>query len=381
VEGQVKRVAGLFDQIIACENMELAFERASLGKRRRADVVAFRERLSNNLRRLSIEVCDGTARLGRCNQFVIHDPKRRVITAPCFEERVLHHAIMNICEPVFDRWLIADSYACRRGKGRIAALRRAQGYSRCHSWFLKLDIRQYFDSIPHARLLRRLQRLFKDRPLLELLERIIRSFRGTGKLGVISLQPAIGRNASNGSETVCLGIAHEEVGTGIPIGSLTSQHFANFYLGWLDRFIKEKLRAKGYVRYMDDMLIWGDSGAELRRLLERIRLFVSDELGLQLKDSPYVNRSVHGVDFLGVRIFPSRLVLNRRSRIRFRRKLLQLECGAIRGEVTDLELQQRAGSLFEFTQAGGLASWCFRQKVLQQVAATVARLGPVHPGR
>lgn len=134
----MKRVAGLFDQIITIENMELAYERASLGKRSRTDVIAFREHLQDNLRRLSIEVCDGIVRLGRCNQFVIHDPKRRVITAPCFEERVLHHAMMNVCEPVFDRWLIADSYACRRGKGRIAALQRAQHYSRRHRWCLKL---------------------------------------------------------------------------------------------------------------------------------------------------------------------------------------------------------------------------------------------------
>ncbi len=377
----MKRVAGLFDQIITIENMELAYERASLGKRSRTDVIAFREHLQDNLRRLSIEVCDGIVRLGRCNQFVIHDPKRRVITAPCFEERVLHHAMMNVCEPVFDRWLIADSYACRRGKGRIAALRRAQHYSRRHRWFLKLDIRQFFDSIPHARLLSRLQQLFKDRPLLELFARVIFSFRGTGQFGAVVLPPSGDLRTPNGHAKHSLKKASEGGGRGIPIGSLTSQHFANFYLGWLDRFVKEKLRAKGYVRYMDDMLIWGDSSGELRHLLEHIRLFVSDELGLQLKDSPYVNRTVHGVDFLGVRVFPSRLVLNRRSRLRFRRKLLQLECAAIRGEVTDLELQQRAGSLFEFTRAGGLASWCFRQKVLQQVAATVARLGPVHPGR
>jgi hypothetical protein len=369
VEVLVKRVNGLFDRIIAFENLENAFERASTGKRNRPEVVTFGRDLQVNLRRISAELCDGTMPLGRFNQFVIHDPKRRIITAPCFAERVVHHAIMNVCEPVFDRWLIGDSYACRRGKGRIAALHRAQAFSRRRTWFLKLDIRRYFDSIPHFELVSRLHRVFKDRPLLDLLQRIILVFPG-------SREPSM---ALADSSQLCPG--QSGIRRGIPIGSLTSQHFANFYLGWFDRFAKEQLRVKGYVRYMDDMLIWGDSGWELRKALDVIRPFLSEALGLELKASPYVNRCVHGVDFLGVRLFPNRMVLNRRSRLRFQRKLLHLELAAIRGEITELELQQRAGSLFEFTRAGGVASWCFRQKVLQTVAATVARLEPVHPGR
>ena len=185
--------------------------------------------------------------VGRFSQFVIHDPKERIITAPCFAERVLHHAVMNVCEPKFEQWLINDTYACRVGRGQGAALSRAQQFARRFPFFLKIDVRKYFDSISHEILLSRLDLLFKDRRLLDLFERIVHSFRGN-------------------------------LGRGLPIGSLTSQHLANFYLGWFDRYAKETLRLKGYVRYMDDMALWADSseGTQNRPcLLARISQDVS----------------------------------------------------------------------------------------------------------
>jgi hypothetical protein len=123
------------------------------------------------------------------------------------------------------------------------------------------------------------------------------------------------------------------------------------------------------------------SRGEMRASLAHISQFLSDDLRLTLKPTPYWNRSVHGVDFLGVRVFPSRLVLNRRSRVRFRRKLRALELALARGEIGELEMQQRATSLVEFTEAGGLASWNFRRKVLESLAAAVDRLEPGEPGR
>ena len=203
---------------------------------------------------MSEAIREGTFPVGRFQQFLIRDPKERVITAPCFDERVLHHGIMNVCEPVLDRWLIDDTFACRAGKGREAAILRAQHFTRHNGWFLKLDVRKYFDSVPHARLMHFLERRFKDRRLLELLHRIIAAYRG-------------------------------ELGIGLPIGSLTSQHFANFYLGWLDRYVKENLRLGGYVRYMDDMLLWHD---DRRRLEEAQRLcsgFAAEKLSLEFKPS------------------------------------------------------------------------------------------------
>jgi RNA-directed DNA polymerase len=210
----MRRVANLFDQIPEPENLRRAFHKAGRGRRGQAVVRQFAASLDQRIAVMSAAIRGGTFPVGRFQQFVIRDPKERVITAPCFDERVLHHGIMNVCEPVLDRWLIDDTFACRTRKGREAAILRAQHFTRDNGWFLKLDARKYFDSVPHAKLLVFLERRFKDRRLLELLHRIVAAYRG-------------------------------ELGIGLPIGSLTSQHFANFYLGWLDRYVKENLRLGG----------------------------------------------------------------------------------------------------------------------------------------
>jgi RNA-directed DNA polymerase len=330
----MKRTGNLFPQILDRDNLRLAAYKAAKGKRDRRETQRFLHNLDRRLAEMARQLRAGTFPLGRYHQFVIHDPKERIITAPCFAERVLHHAIMNICEPVFERWLIADTYACRAGKGRVLAVQRARQFAGRSGYFLKLDIRKYFDSLPHAGLLDRLQRRFKDRALLTLFEGILTTFRGAQ-------------------------------GRGVPIGSLTSQHFANFYLGWFDRFIKEKLRIRGYVRYMDDMALWDNDPATLKRALSASEAFITEELGLEFKPTPYLNRTTHGMDFLGCRVFRRHVVLTRRSRIRFRRRLLTLEDLYRQGDITEQELQQRATALVAFTRAAGVCSWKFRQRVLE----------------
>jgi hypothetical protein len=333
----MKRTGNLFEQIVERDNLRLAFHKALRGKRGRRDAQQFARRLDQNLAEMAEQVTVGTYPLGRSQQFIVHDPKERIITAPCFAERVLHHGIMNVCEPILDRWLIDDTYACRTGRGRLAALQRAQSYARRFPYFLKLDVRKYFDSIPHGRLLARLARRFKDRRLLELLGGIIGAFRGS-------------------------------LGRGLPIGSLTSQHFANCYLGGLDRLIKEELRIKGYVRYMDDMALWSDSRSCLRSDLTAVGAFLREELGLELKASPYLNRTAHGMDFLGCRLFRQHMILSRRSRRRFRHKLSRLERSYVDGAIDAAALQQRATALLAFARSAGVSSWRFRTAVLQQGA-------------
>ena len=332
----MKRAGNLFERIVAWDNLRLAFAKALRGKRDRPDAREFSASLDIRLRHLAEMLEQGPLSLGEYRQFVIYDPKERVITAPSFSERVLHHGVINVCEPVFERWLVYDTYACRAGKGRIAAVERARGFSGRHGFFLKLDIRKYFDSISHDILLSRLARLFKDRRLLELFGTIVTSFRGN-------------------------------LGRGLPIGSLTSQHFANFYLGWLDRFVKESLRIKAYVRYMDDMVLWHDSADVLNQAHEQVRAYLADELDLELKANSYLNRTSHGVDFLGCRVLPGRVVLNARSRRRFRRKMHRLESQFLCGEVGQLELQQKATSLVAFTRTASTKCWRFRQTVLEQL--------------
>ena len=272
----------------------------------------------------------GTCPVGRFRQFVIRDPKERVITAPCFAERVMHHAVMNVCEPHLDARLIHDSYACRAGKGRLKAVERMREFAGRYGYFLKLDVRKYFDSIPHAAMLATLESRFKDARLLALFGRIIASFRGG-------------------------------IGRGLPIGSLTSQHLANAYLDGLDRLMKERLRVGGYLRYMDDVILWDDDKARLMDAPARGAAHLAAR-GLEPKPTPYLNRTAHGLEALGCRVFPTHVIPGRHARIRFRRKLVALESADIPGA----ELQRRATSLLAFTRTPGLGcvneSWQVRPR-------------------
>ena len=246
---------------------------------------------------------------------------------------------MNVCEPHFERFLIADTFACRCGKGRIAALHRALKFSGRYAYAVKLDMRKYFRSISHDILLERLRCRFKDRRLLELFRRIVHS--------------------------------HGEIaGRGLPIGSLTSQHFANFYLGWFDRFVKEELRVRAYLRYMDDCVLWSDDKKRLAGWVDECSGFLLTQLYLEPKTRSPIAVVRHGMDLLGCRVYPDHLKLNRRSRRRFRRKLLDLASEHSRGELSSVEYQKRLTSLLAFTRAGGVKSWKFRRDMIQLISVS-----------
>lgn len=326
----MKRAGGLAAQLATTANLELALRRALRGKRDRPDARAFLAGLPGTLEEVGARLREARGPVGQFTEFIIHDPKLRLISAPCFADRVFHHAVVNVCEPALESYQIHDSYACRRGKGQFAAIDRATGFARHHGRFLKLDIRKYFESIPRHRLWYRLTRRFREESILELWWQVIDSWR-----------PGEAR--------------------GLPIGSLTSQHLANFYLAALDHEVKEGWRVRGYVRYMDDCVLWAYGRREIRDLERRVRDFVERELDIALK-SPFANRTEHGMDFLGYRIFPAGPQLNVRSRKRFQRKWLALRDGWEEGEMTDAELGERVRALVAFTERAACAG--FRRAVL-----------------
>jgi RNA-directed DNA polymerase len=288
----VKRAGGLISAIGERKNLALAVWRAARGKRDQESTRAYIEDLEANFAafREGLDAGDRTFDFGNFTSFKIRDPKERMIQAPRFSVRVAHHAIMNVCEPEFERALIDDTYACRAGKGTQAAALRGLHFTREFPWFLQMDIRKYFDSVDHEVLLRLLARRFKDRSLLNLFRRIIAAY-----------------------ET--------RPGKGLPIGSLMSQHFANFYLNPVDRLAKERLRLRGYVRYMDDSVVWAGTKAELEFARDSIRAFLAEELKLELKDVTRIGRSSSGVQFVGFRVRPRGLDLARSTRRRARRRL------------------------------------------------------------
>lgn len=344
----MRRAGHLLEQIAEPGNLRLAFWKAARCKWGKAEVQRFATDLDQEIESLQEGLLNGDYPVGRFHRFTVHDPKKRIIHAAAFPERVLHHAIMNVCEPVFERLLIHDSYACRRGKGQWAAVEQAQQFVRAGVYFLKLDVRKYFDSIAHRELKAMLARRFRDRRLLEWFDRLIDSYETTS-------------------------------GRGLPIGSLTSQHMANFYLGPLDRLVKETLRRRWYVRYMDDMVIWGTTTAELRIVRDEVARFLGEELDLTLKDSPSINRTQHGMDFLGCRVFPGYAVLNGRSRRRFRRRLMSYTARFEAGAWDEATLQRHTMALLGFARQ--TRSWRFRRGVLEDLGQRPIGLEPREPWR
>jgi RNA-directed DNA polymerase len=326
----VKRASGLFERIVDPENFRLALYKASRYKRDRKDVRLFMKQPGSNLMDLRDTVINGRMNFSNYTLFTVNDTKKRLICAADFRSRIVQHALMNICDPVFERYQIFDSYASRRKKGTFAALARAREFSGTYPWFLKLDVRKYFDSIDHGILKEQLVRLFKDRALLDIFSRIIDSYCATP-------------------------------GRGLPIGNLTSQYFANHTLAGLDHAIKEQLRIKGYVRYMDDMVLWGVNTSELMDCHTQITCFLKEKLRLNLKPE-CCNTVQNGVPFLGFRIFKDTVRLRSGSKKRFRGKYKTLSNLLAKERISDEEFGQRSLALvahIEYAQSRG-----FRRTVL-----------------
>ena len=344
----MKRAGGLWPAILERGNMANAFQKAARGKRWKREVREFSANIDSRLDCLRDRVSAKRFEVGRFEVFTVFDPKERIIHAAPFEERVFQHALMNLCEPVLEKRAIVHTYACRRGKGQTAAVAAAERAALGYEWYLKLDIRKYFDSVPHGRLLNRLRCVFKDAEVLFWFEKIIESHQG---------------NAARG----------------LPIGTLTSQHLANFYLEPLDRFCQAQPAVKRYVRYMDDFVCWGADKQALVEVGRSIEYFVSAQLELDLKYPPCPQRVVRGMDFLGYRIFPGYSALSRRSKVRYARKLKWLVERHEEGELSEVGLQQRLTALTAFTQRVRARS--FRGRVHGKMRSTAIGLVPGDPGR
>jgi hypothetical protein len=339
----MQRSAAGLAEIADLHTLAAAFHAAARGKRGRAEVEAFRAELDRHLAALRAELLAGTWSPGPMRRFRIRDPKPRLIHAPCFRDRVVHHAIMAHVGPVLDRALVADTFACRAGKGTLAAVQRARDHASRHPWFAQIDIRSYFASIDHAVLLGLLARRLKDRALLALLGRIV--------------------------------AAHEDSpGRGLPIGTLTSQHFANFYLAGIDRHLLETCRVRGYVRYMDDLVWWTGDRAAARAALRSVGEALASTLHLEVKSPARIGRSRDGLAFCGFRILPGRLLLSRRRRRRYAELRASAERAWQAGEVDARGLQAAYASALALTLHADAAAWRREQLRRQPLEPALAAL-------
>jgi RNA-directed DNA polymerase len=303
-----------------------AFHRAAAGKANRAEVRLFRANLNQRLEALREHILAGEPRLSPMRSFQIFDPKPRLIHAPVFRDRVLHHALIAHIGPVLERSLIFDTYACRVGKGTIAAVRRVQHFARRFPWYGQIDIRSYFPSIDHGILYGLLERRFKNRKLLRFLGSIIAA-HGAG------------------------------AGKGLPIGALTSQHFANLYLDGCDRFLLETLKVRGIVRYMDDTVWWADSKEAVHGHLQAVADFLRDRRALEIKEPVRIGRSAHGVSYCGFRVLPGAILLSRRRRRRYAEVRARWERAFEQRQIDAPGLQAGYASAFGMTASSDCAAW------------------------
>ncbi len=311
----------MYERLISWDNLLRAYRKAAKGKRGQANVAAFEYRLEEHLWQLHRELRAQTYRPGGYISFYIHEPKRRLISAAPFRDRVVHHALMNIIEPLFERGFIAHSYANRVGKGTHRALNYAQCLARRYPYVLQCDIRQFFPSIDHALLRERLARRIHDARVLALCDRILESGRGV-------LAEEYEMVWFPGDDLFAAWRPR-----GLPIGNLTSQFWANVYLDGFDHFVKRRLRCKGYLRYVDDFLLFGDDKAQLWAWKEALETRLA-ALRLTIHPGAHPRPVGEGFPFLGFVVYPQKRRLKRRKALYFRRKLRALLAAYARGEAT-----------------------------------------------
>ncbi len=320
----------LFQRITSFPNLLYAARLASRGKRFRPNVAAFSLNLEDELHRLQQELIARSYRPGPYRTFVIHEKKPRFISAAPFRDRVVHHALCNIIEPIFDRGFLYDSYACRKGKGSHAAVERASSYARRFRYVLKCDVEKYFPSIDHAILFDLLAERIWDDGALWLIRSVL---EGSNP------QPDV-RHYFPGDDL----FAPVERRRGIPIGNQTSQFFANVYLDKLDHYVKEELRIPGYVRYVDDFLLFDRD----KRRLQEMRVAIDDFLvHLRVRLHPrkcFVTPVNSGVTFLGYRVFPTHRRLDADNVRRFKRRLRRYRQAVGKGLLSNRERNDRIRS-------------------------------------
>lgn len=303
----MKTYKNLYNKMTTFENLELAYRKAKRNKKKSDEMLQFMYQWEKHLWDIKEELETGIYQPGDYSSFRISYPKARVITKAPFKDRVVHHALCNIIEPIFEKTFIYDSYANRLGKGTHKALLNARVFYYQNEYILKCDVRKYFPSIDHNILKKLIRRKIGDKRLLSQIDSIIDKESDCEKYDALQYIDTSKSNSVidqwqdlplfnlNGQENENVDRQY-----GLPLGNLTSQFFANIYLNQLDHYVKEQLKARYYIRYVDDCLLFSNSKEELRYFRDKIREYLSNDLLLQLHPSKQ-------------EIFPRRCGLDRSS--------------------------------------------------------------------
>lgn len=288
----MKRINNLYDKVCNIDNLYLAYNKARMGKSKQYGVQLFERDVERNIADLHDELANGQYRTSEYSRFMIHDPKEREIFRLPFRDRVVHHAIMNILEPIWVSVFISQTYSCIKGRGIHAvlmAIKRDLTDVQNTQYCLKLDIRKFYPSIDHEVLKAIIRKKIKDERLLNLLDEIIDS------------------------------------APGVPIGNYLSQFFANLYLSYFDHWIKEEKQVKYYYRYADDIVILASNKPYLHALLKDIDNYLTNRLKLQIKQNYQVFPvNDRGIDFVGYVFFHTHVLMRKTIKKRLCRKAAKL---------------------------------------------------------
>lgn len=297
----MRRHNNLFTKIVEIDNLTLAYKKARKGKTKKSFVIRFDKHAEDRIKGIRDMLINDTFKTSPYHTKWVYEPKKRLIyVLPFSPDRIVQHAIMNIAEPIWDKLLISDSYACRVGKGMHKGSKRCMEFVRKYKYCLKCDISKFYPSINHDTLFNIIQRKIKCPRTLELFKEIIYSIPG---------------------------------GNNVPIGNYTSQWFGNLYLNELDQHLKHVWKVKPYIRYCDDFVSFSDSKGFLNELAVAIKEFCQDKLQLTLSKCDLFPVT-QGVDFLGYRHFPKYLLLRKSTAKRVRKRIARLPKLLERGKIS-----------------------------------------------
>ncbi len=298
-----------YEQIYSLDNLILAYKKARKGKTKKDYVRKFEESLIENLLKLQNELKNQAYKPKPLKTFILRDPKTRKISKSAFRDRIVHHTLVNILEPIFDKSFIYDNCANRKGKGNLFALKRFDKFNRKvtknnhkTAFCLKADIKHYFQEVSHEILLKIIIKKINDKAVINLIKSILDN-----------------------------SWVRENIG--MPLGNLTSQFFANVYLNELDYFVKHKLRAKYYIRYVDDFVILHENKELLETWKGKINDFLKEKLKIELhQDKSNIIPLSRGIDFVGFRNFYYFTLLRKRNIRSILIKIEQYKIGEISKE-------------------------------------------------
>lgn len=355
--------------IFSMENLYGALEDASDQRRYNKDVMLFNFNAWDNLKEIRDSVYDGTYTIDKYYIFYVYEPKKRMIMSIKFKHRVVQWAIYRVINPMLIKGYIKDSYGCIPERGPLTAMFRLKYWleqvnRKDEQWYyLKLDISKYFYRISHRILKKILAKKIKDQRLLKLLESIIDC-----KHTPFGLPP--GRSPGE------VPLEERLFDVGMPIGNLLSQVFANVYLDALDQFCKRELQIHCYVRYMDDVIILSSSKAQLQEWKVRIASFLETELELQLNNKTCIRPINQGIEFVGYRVWPDKVVLRKKTTLHIKR-VLKAKKEAYR--VKEISFKQATDTLQSYL---GMMKYCdcdaLKEKILDDFVLTHADMKQIY---